>query len=173
MKKYFLVLALTVALSGCAEVQKKHGSLASGNREVNQAYYKTQALKLESAKRLISENRISAATEILLSICSAKGVSGVTDEAMFRLALLYLGTGQGRSEMIQSQQILEKLQREFPSSSWKPHAASLTELIATLNRKIRSLKGENVSLSKENRELRLNIEKLKIVDVEQELKDKR
>jgi len=173
MKKYCLVLAMTVALSGCAEVQKKQGSLASGNREVKQAYYKAQALKLESAKRLISENRISAATEILLSICSAKGVSGVTDEAMFRLALLYLGTGQGRSEIIQSQQILEKLQREFPSSSWKPHAASLTELIATLNRKIRSLKGENVSLSKENRELRLNIEKLKIIDVEQELKDKR
>jgi len=173
MKKYCLVLAMAVALYGCAGLQKKQGGPASGNREVTQASYKTQASKLESAKRLISQNKISAATEMLAGICSAKGVPGVTDEAMFRLALLYLGTGQGRGEIIQSQQMLEKLQKEYPSSSWKTHAASLIELIATLNRKIRNLKGENVSLSKENRELRLNIEKLNILDVEQELKDKR
>ena len=172
MKKYCLVLAIAVALNGCAELQKKQGGLASGNKEVNHMPYKSQALKLESAKRLISQNKVSAATEMLVGICSAKGVPGITDEAMFRLALLYLGTGQGRAEIIQSQQMLEKLQKEYPSSSWKTHAASLTELIATLNRKIRNLKGENVSLSKENRELRLNIEKLNVLDVEQELKDK-
>jgi hypothetical protein len=163
MKKYYLFLAFAVGLNGCAGTMKPE----VGN------YVKTQTLRLESAKKLIKENRISAATELLNSICSAKGIPGITDEAMFRLALLYLGEGQGKNEIIQARQTLEKLQKEFPSSSWKTHAASLTGLIATLNRKIRNLKGENVSLSRENRELRLNIEKLKILDVEQELKERR
>lgn len=164
MKKFFLLISLTIGIYGCAGIQKKSDGLF---------FNKSQEKKLDSAKRLITENKVSAATETLVSICSAKGVPGVTDEALFRLALLYLGTGQGKGEMVQAQQTLEKLQKEYPSSSWKTHAASLTGLIATLNRKIRYLKGENVSLSRENRELRLNIEKLKILDMEQELKEKR
>jgi FtsZ-binding cell division protein ZapB len=63
--------------------------------------------------------------------------------------------------------------KEYPTSSWKKHSDSLIDLIAVLNRKIKSLKGENLSLTKENKELRLNIEKLKILDIEQELKVKR
>jgi cell division protein FtsB len=164
MKKFFLLIALTIGMYGCAEIQKRIDS---------PPFYSPQEKKLDLAKRLITENKMTAATETLVSICSAKGVPGVTDEALFRLALLYLGTGQGKGEMVQAQQMLEKLQKEYPSSSWKTHAASLTGLIATLNRRIRSLRGENVSLSRENRELRLNIEKLKILDVEQELKGKR
>lgn len=164
MKKVFILIAVAIGLNGCAEIQMKDSGLA---------FKKSQEKKLDVAKRLIAENKVSSATETLASICSAKGVPGVTDEALFRLALLYLGTGQGKGEMVQAKQTLEKLQKEYPSSSWKTHAASLTGLIATLNRKIRYLKGENVSLSRENRELRLNIEKLKILDMEQELKDKR
>jgi hypothetical protein len=172
MKKHLLVLVIAVTLYGCAELPKKQAGMNNGKMEAKQALYLAQALKLDTATRLISQNKISAATELLAAICSAKGVPGITDEAMFRLALLYLGAGQGRGGIIQSQQMLERLQKEYPSSSWKPHAASLLELIATLNRKIRNLKGENVSLSKENRELRLNIEKLNILDVEMELKDR-
>jgi cell division protein FtsB len=164
MKEFFIFVALAVGLNGCAGMQTKDHGLA---------FNKSQGKKLDLAKRLIAENKASSATETLVGICSTKGVPGVTDEALFRLALLYLGTGQGKNEVAQAQQTLEKLQKEYPSSSWKTHAASLTGLIATLNRKIRYLKGENVSLSRENRELRLNIEKLKILDMEQELKDKR
>lgn len=161
MIKYFMLLVIVVSMCGCAEVQKKKD------------IYSLQSRNLESAKRLLRENRISAATGALEGICSTKGVPGVTDEALFRLGLLYLDGGQGKSEITQAQQTLERLVKEYPSSSWKNHAASLIELIATLNRKIRYLKGENLSLSKENKELRLNIEKLKIIDIEQDLKGKR
>ncbi len=161
MMKYFLLLVVVVSMCSCAGVQKKKD------------IYSTQSRNLESAKRLLRENRIQAATGVLEGICSAKGVPGVTDEALFRLGLLYLDGGQGRNEITQAQQTLERLVKEYPSSSWKNHAASLIELIATLNRKIRYLKGENLSLSKENKELRLNIEKLKIIDIEQDLKGKR
>ncbi len=161
MMKYFLLLVVVVSMCSCAGVQKKKD------------IYSSQSRNLESAKRLLRENRIQAATGVLEGICSAKGVPGVTDEALFRLGLLYLDGGQGRNEITQAQQTLERLVKEYPSSSWKNHAASLIELIATLNRKIRYLKGENLSLSKENKELRLNIEKLKIIDIEQDLKGKR
>ena len=161
MMKYFVLLVVVVSMCSCAGVQKKKD------------IYSSQSRNLESAKRLLRENRIQAATGVLEGICSAKGVPGVTDEALFRLGLLYLDGGQGRNEITQAQQTLERLVKEYPSSSWKNHAASLIELIATLNRKIRYLKGENLSLSKENKELRLNIEKLKIIDIEQDLKGKR
>jgi outer membrane protein assembly factor BamD (BamD/ComL family) len=156
-----LLLVIAVSICGCAGIQKKREITVSPSRN------------LESAKKLLRENKVSAAANVLESICSAKGVPGVTDEALFRLGLLYLDAGQGKSEITQAQQILERLIKEYPSSSWRNHAASLIELIATLNRRIRYLKGENLSLSKENRELRLNIEKLKIIDIEQDLKGKR
>ncbi|MEI8356336.1 MAG: tetratricopeptide repeat protein [Deltaproteobacteria bacterium] len=163
MKIYYLILALAIGVNGCTEIAKRDSN----------DYIKTQTSRLQSAKRLIIENKISAATETLNSICSAKGIPGITDEAMFRLALLYLGEGHANYETIQAQQTLERLQKEFPGSSWKTHSASLNEFISTLNRKIRALKGDNLSLSRENRALRLNIEKLKLLDVEQELRGRR
>lgn len=162
MKKFVILLLITaVGICGCAGVQKKKTAFI------------TQSRNLETAKKLLKENRVSAATNVLEGICSAKSVPGVTDEALFRLGLIYLDGGQGNGGISQAQQVLERLVKEYPSSSWRNHATSLIELTATLNRKIRNLKGENLSLSKENKELRLNIEKLKIIDIEQEFKSKR
>ncbi len=160
----FVVLVMGIGLTSCAWTNKMDDSFVSRN---------TQEKRLALAKKLLADNKVAAATDVLVKVCSGKGVPGVTDEALFRLALLYLGSGQGKSDLGQTQQLLERLQREYPASSWRSHAASLTELIVALNRKIRSLRGENISLSRENRELRLNIEKLKILDIEQELKYKR
>ncbi len=162
MTKYFILFLITVvSICGCAGVQKRKDVPVS------------QRAKLESAKKLLRENKVSTAMNVLEDICSGKGSPGVTDEALFRLALLHLDTGQGNSGIVQAQQLFERLIKEYPSSSWKNHAASLVELIGMLNRRIRYLKGENLSLSKENKELRINIEKLKIIDIEQELKSKR
>ncbi len=161
IKNRLLLLVIAVSICGCAGIQNKKDITLSQGRN------------LQTAKKLLRENKVTAATNVLEGICSAKGVPGVTDEALFRLGLLYLDAGQGKSEIAQAQQVLERLIKEYPSSSWKNHAASLIELIATLNRRIRFLKGENLSLVKENRELRLNIEKLKIIDIEQDLKSKR
>jgi uncharacterized protein YceK len=188
MKKYCLILIMVISMSGCAGLQKKteipKHVQTSDQEENNGSTYaqkKTQALinsqaqarNLDTAKKLLQENKISAATDVLVNISSAKGVPGVTDEALFRLALLYLDGGQGKNDVAQAQSTLEKLMKEYPTSSWKKHSDSLIDLIAALNRKIKHLKGENLSLTKENKELRLNIEKLKILDIEQDLKVKR
>ncbi len=188
MKKYCILLAMAISIYGCAGAQKKDDVPTYGKSQLKTAgdprgpaakredlftYGKSQARNLDTAKRLLQENRVAAATDVLVGICSAKGVPSVTDEAMFRLALLYLDGGQGKNDIVQAQQTLERLLKEYPASSWRSHAVSVLDLIVTLNKRIRNLRGENLSLTKENRELRLNIEKLKILDIEQELKAKR
>jgi outer membrane protein assembly factor BamD (BamD/ComL family) len=167
MKKYCILLVMAVSIYGCAAFQK------NGKTFEFLFYAKSQADKLETARKLLRDDRVQSATQMLVSICSAKGVPGVTDEALFRLSLIYLDAGQTKNDISQAQDTLEKLMRDYPTSSWSPHAAALVELIATLNRKIKSLKGENLTLEKKNRELRLNIEKLKILDIEQDQKIKR
>ena len=188
MRKFCLLLIIAVGMSGCAGLQKKteipareqtsaredyEASTNAQKKSQMAANRQAQARNLDTAKKLLQQNRVSAAREVLVNISSARGVSGVTDEALFRLALLYLDDGQGNNDIAQAQSTLEKLMKEYPASSWKKHADSLIDLIAALNRKIKHLKGENLSLTKENKELRLNIEKLKILDIEQDLKVKR
>lgn len=161
MRKFFIVFALTASICGCATFQR-YGF-----------YGRSQAENLETAKKMLREDKVQSATQILAAISAAKGVPGVTDEALFRLSLIYLDAGQTRNDTSRAEETLEKLMRDYPKSSWRPHAAALEELIANLNRKIRNLRGENLSLEKKNRELRLNIEKLKILDIEQDQKIKR
>jgi len=188
MKKYFIPMVMAISICGCAGIQKKahipaHDQTAEQTdndratavqkKSIFSTHRHAQARNLETAKKLLQENKVSAATDVLENISAAKGVPGVTDEALFRLAMLYLDGGQGKNDIAQAQSTLEKLMKEYPTSSWKNHSDSLIDLIAVLNRKIKSLKGENISLTKENKELRLNIEKLKILDIEQELKVKR
>jgi hypothetical protein len=200
MKRICILLLFAVSIGGCAGTQQMDEApprVNSPDRNLATAKFGTsQKRNLATAKIMLQENRITAAMEILSGICSAKGVPDVTDEALFRLALLYYDAGQGKNDVNQAQQHLERLIREYPSSSWRNHADSFLDLIATLNRKIRNLRGENLSLTRENKELRLNIErlrnlrgenlsltkehkelrlnieKLKSLDIEQELKER-
>jgi hypothetical protein len=167
MKKYCIILIIAIGINGCSAFQK------DVKKTEALSYAKSQAANLENAKKLLREDRVQAATQVLASICSAKGVPGVTDEALFRLSLIYLDAGQSKNDISQAQETLEKLTHDYPASSWSPHAAALVELIATLNRTIKNLRGEKLTLEKKNRELRLNIEKLKILDIEQDQKIKR
>jgi hypothetical protein len=188
MKKYCITLIMAISICGCAGLKKKaempantqsaeqedyDASTAASTKTRALTNYEVQSRNLDMAKKLLQDNKISAATDALVKIGSAKGVPGITDEALFRLALIYLDGGQGKNDIAQAQSTLEKLMKEDPASTWKKHADSLIDLIAALNKKIKHLKVENVSLTKENKELRLNIEKLKILDIEQELKVKR
>jgi cell division protein FtsB len=81
-----------------------------------------------------------------------------------------------------AQQSIERLRKEYPSSSWTGMAAPLAELLTattelrrqnrTLKNQNQSLSRENQSLSKEAQELRQNIEKLKRLDLELEQRNK-
>jgi hypothetical protein len=114
---------------------------------------------------------------------------GVTDEALFRLSLLYLGNGLVNDrEFIQLAQLnIDRLRKEYPSSPWTGMARPVQELLddvvelrrqnqntknqnQTLSKENQGLTKENQTLSKENQELKENIEKLKRLDLELEQK---
>jgi hypothetical protein len=100
---------------------------------------------------------------------------GVTDEALFRLSLLYLWD-DGEKGPVRTQELLERLLKEFPRSSWAyqgtPLAAYLTgvRILKDRQREVKTLRELNLSLSRDNREMRQSIERLKSLDLELEKK---
>jgi hypothetical protein len=172
MKKLYYLFILFIILQGCA---------------MTQTSISDQRRKLILAQLLLEDNKAPAAKEILASIGNSPKITGVTDEALFRLALLNLEPGDQRIATEKAGHNLEKLLKEYPESPWKIHAASLKSIIAayeaSMNEKadmektVRSLKNSNtllkntnISLSKENKELRQGMEKLKNLDLELEKK---
>lgn len=173
MIKYSLIIILVLAMSGCASLNLKGGIVHRFGQE----------RKLANAVTLLKDGKLSEAAALLTAICSESGVPGVTDEALFRLSLLHIESIQEIDGTLQAQQDLERLQKEYPSSSWTPLASSLSDFLSSAddvrqqdryirqqNRDIRQqdrkLKELNLSLTKENKELRESIEKLKNLELE-------
>lgn len=104
-------------------------------------------------------------TRILLEkVIDGKPMTGVTDEALFRLALLNLNEGFQRS-----QSLLEKLAVTYPDSIWSRQAAPLLAHLA----EHKVLRNRNYSLNRDNKEMRQSLEQLKRLDLELEQKIKR
>lgn len=169
-----LVIMLFMAyLSGCATIQKS----LEGQRKRT-----AQQEKLSQAVKLIERGNTEKAAAVLTAIVAAQGVPGITDEALFRLGLLSIPSDLEREEITNALKYLERLQKEYPVSPWATQAASLTDFLdvlprrlqstTELRRQIKTLKDLNLSLTRENKEMRLNIEKLKILDLELEKKAK-
>jgi hypothetical protein len=166
-----LISALAVTLSGCATIEKT----IDGQRQRS-----LQEERLESSVEYLVKGNPDRAASILETVVADKGVPGVTDEALFRLALLTLPSEFEREELNQSTKLLERLQNEYPMSPWAVQASPLTDLLSELprrlqaaselRRQVKTLKDLNLSLTRENKELRLNIEKLKVLDLELERK---
>lgn len=169
----FIIILLAAHLSGCAMIQKSMEShqLRSARQE-----------KLEQALRQIDRGNTERAIADLKSIAAAPGVAGITDEALFRLGLLSVPSDLNREELSNAVAYLERLQKEYPVSIWATQASSLTDFLSgiprriqattELRRQIRTLKDLNLSLTRENKEMKLNIEKLKTLDLELEKKSK-
>lgn len=168
-----IIVLIMACLSGCATVQKS----LEGHR-----LRTAQQEKLVQAVKLIERGNTEKAATVLKAIVSAPGMPGVTDEALFRLGLLSVPPDLEREEISNALKYLERLQKEYPISPWATQAASLTDFLASvpsrvqstteLRRQIKTLKDLNLSLTRENKEMRLNIEKIKTLDLELEKKAK-
>ena len=159
MIKYILTVIVALSLSSCSTLNQKGGIV----------YRLGQEKKLANAVALLEQGKTAAAGKLLTAICSETGVPGVTDEALFRLSMLRLASVQDKNSLAETQKRLERLGKEYPTSSWAPLASSLIDFIESADKvrqEDRRLRESNLALTKENRELRQSIEQLKNLEIE-------
>jgi hypothetical protein len=173
MRKLAVIIMFALGLNACATMNKG---------DIQESFRQIQEKKLAAAVKLQKEGKLSAAVESLKALCAERGIPGVTDEALYRLSMLYLINGMDNDrEFTQlAQHYMERLRKEYTYSSWAGMTNPVTELLSTiteLRRQVQNSKNQNQSLSKENQsltkeiqELRQNIEKLKRLDLELEQK---
>lgn len=165
MKKILVTIVAASLLAGCATTNNGE----SGG--FLQRY--SGAKKVAHAVDLLNRGDSSGAVKELNAVCAASPVTGVTDEALFRLALLSLKPSTEKPASAQGHQLLKRLKKEFPDSPWTAQAAPLIELISVaeeLRHQNKSLRSTNQSLAKEINELNKNINQLKHLDLELEQK---
>ena len=129
--------------------------------------------QLTQAGEMLRKGDTRGAAKTLGAIITGPSVPGVTDEALFRLALLTLNPGVEKPASEKGQQLLRRLGKEYPRSQWTLLAAPVSELIDVAEehkRQNKALKGTNQALTKEINELSKSIEQLKRLDQELEQK---
>lgn len=147
------------------------GCSSIGTLNQNYMYSLNQRSKLESAKDMLSQGKKEPAINLLSEISNGKGVPGVTDEALFMLALIYLNSSQDVEKSLYSQELLSRLQREYPASLWALQSSPLLGLLIKTRRERESKVGiyqEIKGLKLENKKLKLDIERLKTLDLDLE-----
>lgn len=133
-----------------------------------------QSQVMDEARRNIASGDHARARIGLEQVVAAAPLSDVTDEALFRLALFSLPDDNNTTAMF-----LDRLQRGFPNSIWNQQAAPLRLHISRVKnlkdrqRELATLKALNMSLHKDNRELRQTLDRLKELDLELEQRIKR
>ena len=143
----------------------------------------TPAIYLSLARDMILTGNDDAARDLLQKIAAERSVPGVTDEVLFRQGLLALKYENEAGGYPKTRQILERLINDYPGSVWAVQAIPLNDLLVgrwmsevslgKTRRQVKALKDSNLSITKENKEMRLNIEKLKTLEQELEQKSRR
>jgi uncharacterized protein YceK len=155
MRKAILLILLLAGLSGCA-------SLRSGEGGIMQRY--SQSRRLSAAREMLAAGDRSGAARELTAIIEGGSGAGVTDEALFRLALLSLRLPAEREGNLHGLQLLRRLKKEYPASPWTVQSSHLLELLSG----VEELRRQNKNLKGEVNELNRNIDQLKRLDQELE-----
>ncbi len=163
-----LFCTLLLNLAGCS------GIFSNGTvRKVSEPQQ-----NLTSALNMIRSGLESEARHYLELVIDYSREDGVTDEALFRLAVLKLNDGDlggGNS----SAALLARLRLNYPASVWTKQAAPLqlyllnVKHIRNREKEINDLHDKNLSLSKDVRGLRQILERMKALDTELEQKIQR
>ena len=166
----FILSAVIMTSFGCSQLTSRASVAQRGVVPVERTY--------AAALQQLRSGNEAAAGELLDQVVRLAPLSGVTDEALFRLALLEL-RGENTGGDTRSRELLDQLIRQYPSSIWSKQAAPLAAYLQEAGamkvrkREIKNLKNQNVSLSRDNKELRQSIERLKNLDLELEQKIRR
>ena len=156
---------LTMMTAGCTGVERMPRFLV----------FSVQERTLNEALDQLCGGNEQQARDLLEKIVDGAPKVGVTDEALFRLALLTLKEDGGKG-LQRAQTLLDRLAGKYPDSVWTRQSAQLRSHVAGLRNRQRDLKAlreQNLSLSRDNREMRQSLERLKQLDLELEQKIKR
>jgi len=163
MRQLVIIMLAATLFSGCAATRKGESGgfmqRCSGS------------IKLAQAEEMLAKGDSTGAARTLGIICFGPDLPGVTDEALFRLALLSLKHVAEKPSYEQGHQLLKRLKKDYPASPWALQASQLSELLNAddeLRHQNKSLKAANLSLASELKELNKNIEQLKHLDLELE-----
>lgn len=165
-----LLLMTAMFLGGCGAFVSKNSPV---KREISSA-----ERNFAAALQFMRIGSETGAREQLERVVDDSALNGVTDEALFLLAVLILREENGRGET-RARKLLYRLISEFPDSNWSRQAAPLLVYIQeTANlrarmRELKSLRDRNLSLSRDNKGLRQSIERLRDFDLELEQKIRR
>jgi hypothetical protein len=185
-----LITMLLLNLTGCGGLFGKGGTQEVSEKRQDPA----KAVDMISVRqeRKVSEKRQNLAKAVgmiragqerearyfLELVIDDSREDGVTDEALFRLAILKLNDGvlgAGKNSIA----LLDKLRSSYPASVWTRQAAPLQSYlkgvhnIRNCERDFNILREKNLSLSRDVHGLRQTIERLKALDLELEQKIKR
>jgi hypothetical protein len=175
-----LCAAVLSSICGCSLTSWKSSTVSVTGVAAEPAKDSTvrdQERRFAGALVFLRSGKEQEARELLELVVAGPSRSGVTDEALFRLSLLYLRDEGGKAE--RTQEMLERLIGEFPRSIWAHQSAPIASYLAGVRilrdrqREVKTLKELNLSLSRDNREMRQSIERLKSLDLELENKIKR
>lgn len=161
MKITVLLTLLLLFVSGCASFPGWNGEFS----------HSPQARSLAKAHELLASGDRAGAGKALTAVTEAGGVAGITDEALFRRALLAIHPPLEPGGNLHAINLLKRLKKEYPVSSWTVQSGQLLDLLIgaeELQRQVKSLKNQNQSLGSEVNELNRNIEQLKKLDQELE-----
>jgi len=166
-----LMLALMLAFSGgCGILRSKPLPEASPAVE--------QERRFAGALQYLMQGKEREAQRLLEQVIAGQTLSGVTDEALFRLALLHLRDEGGKGDT-HAHALLVRLRKEYPRSIWTRQAAPLIAYLAGVGtlrdnqHELKTLRERNQSLTRENKDLHQSLERLKSLDLELEQKIKR
>jgi hypothetical protein len=151
------MLVSVLLASGCGSLAKMAGTAP---RAIS-----TEERNFAVALQYLRSGNESGARDLLERIVHAKPLPGVTDEALFRLALLNL-RDEGVKGEPRSIVLLNRLVSEFPASIWARQAAPLIVYL-------KNMRNQNLSLIRDNKDMRQSIERLKQLDLELEQKIRR
>ncbi|MGD0585524.1 MAG: hypothetical protein ABSA86_07070 [Oryzomonas sp.] len=136
------------------------------------------------------------AQTLLEEVITGKPLPGMTDEALFRLAVLHLGDEDGNGDT-QTHALLARLQKDYPDSNWTQQATPLITYLDEVvdlrkardvlntrwvqsqtqlresKHEVKTLQERNHSLVRDNKELQKSLNRLKDLDLELEQKNGR
>ena len=169
----FAILILTASLvTGCATAPTPRTHREEARRR-SATPRDSGSRRIASAVEMLKQGNSSGAARALKAVSEKSAVPGVTDEALFRLALLSLKPTAKRPVSLRGQELFKRLKREYPSSPWTAQALPLLELIKIseeLMQQNKDMKAANELLTRKVQELNDNEEQLKKLDLELEQK---